>query len=1503
MDKTGKILLFILAYVLIGRVTLLLAIPPGFAAAIFPPAGMALAAVLMWGYPLLAGVFLGSLLLNLSVALAGDGSLSQLSYWVAAGIAGGSTLQCSIAVWLARNLLGYRKVPASEVQLLKLLLLCGPLACWVAALIGPGILVLAGLSPAAAFPYSFLTWWVGDSAGVLIAAPLMLILFAEPREIWRGRLATIALPLLAGCLAVVLLFVYSSRNEQQAQQRKFQTQAKLMQAVLQSRLDQFALALDSISRFYLASQEVTADEFVSFTEKLPANYPGIQSLLWAEEVTQSQRPEWERAQRQAGRAGFSIRERDGGGHWRPAVQREAYFPISFAVPLLGNENLFGLDFASLADLNRIILSYDEPENFMRPHGAIHLVQDQSQAGSFFMFHWAQTEKARGVVIAQVRLEALFKHALKQFPEQGYRLHLRDNTVSPPLDLFGQAAENLPRYAESLAMDMALRVGDRLWQLRIEPSRDYLQQQRSLQSWLILVVGLFFNVLLGGFLLVLSGREESIRDQVKTRTLALKRQQQLTETIAKTQAQFIQNTNSRQAFEQLLADVLALTGSEFGFICRQQQADEGKACFTPFAVSLPPLGYAANALPIERLQPFMEQALAGGEAVMVDRFSAGDSPAGQWALDSFLCMPIRSDDPAAVLIGLANRAGGYQEDLVIFLQPLLSTLGQLIEAGRVKQEAEELRQRLQKIAANVPGTVYQYQLWPDGRAAFPYASEGIYQIYGVRPEQVAADASPIFKVLHPDDIDRVAAGIRQSAITLNTWYDQYRAILPDSGRVIWLEGEAEPEAMADGSVLWHGYIRDITDRKWAEQELHASEEKLRNLYELSPLGIALTDLQGRYIQFNEAFRAICGYPADELRKIDYWVLTPEKYREQEDKQLESLLRTGNYGPYEKEYRRKDGSLVPINLNGRLVTGGDGQRLIWSIVEDITYRKQAEEGLQQAASVFQQANEGILIADANACIVDVNRAFTRITGYRREEVLGKNPRMFSSGRQGPEFYAEMWRCLNETDRWSGEVWNRNKQGEVFAELLTISTIRNSEGQVQRFVALFTDITLLKEKQRQLEYIAHFDALTRLPNRVLLGDRLQQAMIQAERRHSRVAVAYLDLDGFKAVNDTYGHATGDQLLVEVAEKMKQALRDGDTLARLGGDEFVAVLPDLHEVEDAGCILDRLLKAASNAFLVNELKVQVSSSIGVSFYPQAEAMDADQLLRQADQAMYQAKQLGKNRYQVFDVASDLSLRSRHESIDRIRQALENGEFVLYYQPKVNLYSGQVVGCEALIRWQHPERGLLSPIEFLPLIEDHVLHIPLGNWVLRTALDQFEKWYLKGIKLPISINIDGVYLQHPEFFNQLRLELELHSDVGPGDLELEILETSTLEDIVHISEQINACRDLGIVVALDDFGTGYSSLTYLKRLPIHTLKIDQSFVRGMLEDPDDLAILEGVMGLARAFGLEAIAEGVETEEHCQKLLQLGCELGQGYAIARPMPADAIEVWMQNRPDMQTRFD
>ncbi len=561
---------------------------------------------------------------------------------------------------------------------------------------------------------------------------------------------------------------------------------------------------------------------------------------------------------------------------------------------------------------------------------------------------------------------------------------------------------------------------------------------------------------------------------------------------------------------------------------------------------------------------------------------------------------------------------------------------------------------------------------------------------------------------------------------------------------------------------------------------------------------------------------------------------------------------------------------------------------------------EKQLTLHATAFRSAHDGITLTDAAGNILDVNPAFSRITGWERSEVIGRNPRVLKSGRHDREFYEAMWKSINETDSWRGEIWNRNKYGEIYPELLSISAVRDTAGNLTNFVAVFSDIGRLKAQESQLTQMAYYDSLTELPNRTLLADRLVQGIAQTRRTASMMAICYLDLDSFKPVNDTWGHGAGDRVLIEIANRMRQVVRGGDTVARLGGDEFVLLLLGFASEAESEEAIRRLQAWIAKPLTLLPEPISISASIGVTLFPHDDE-DPDTLLRHADQAMYRAKQAGKNCFQIFDAEQDRHTRSRRDRLNRIRQALDNHEFILYYQPKVNMRLGKVTGAEALIRWNHPEHGILAPSEFLPLINDDVMIKLIGDWVIEMVLGQLEVWHAAGLDLTVSVNVASKQLQATEFVEKLKAALFLHPDVAHL-LEMEILETAALEDVAKTSRVIDECRALGVRFSLDDFGTGYSSLTYLKRLPAEIIKIDQSFVREILSDYNNLVIVQGVISLASAFQREIIAEGVETVEHGRLLLQLNCDHAQGYGIAKPMPAEKIVDWVRQwQPDPMWR--
>jgi diguanylate cyclase (GGDEF)-like protein/PAS domain S-box-containing protein len=552
-----------------------------------------------------------------------------------------------------------------------------------------------------------------------------------------------------------------------------------------------------------------------------------------------------------------------------------------------------------------------------------------------------------------------------------------------------------------------------------------------------------------------------------------------------------------------------------------------------------------------------------------------------------------------------------------------------------------------------------------------------------------------------------------------------------------------------------------------------------------------------------------------------------------------------------------------------------------------------------SIFDTTRDGVIITDADNRIVDVNPAFSRTMGYSREEVIGKSPDMFKSGRHDAGFYEAMWHDIATKGSWQGEIWDRRKNGEEFLEYLSITAIHDGAGNVQRYVAVFTDIDSLRRALMKMDQLAHFDGLTELPNRGLFAKRLEQAIASAKRGNELLAVILLDMDGFKSTNDRFGRETGDRLLLQIAQRLKQITRTGDTLARLGGDEFGLFLTGLASMEAVDRAAEQIQALTAAPYIIAGQTHELSASVGVTVFP-FDQSDAETLLRHADQAMYQAKQAGGNHIHFFDASNDLAAHSRRQLLERLEQAIDSNELELYYQPKVNLRSGQVVGLEALLRWRHPEQGMLLPDSFLPHAEHSEVIDRISEHVMHMALKQAMEWHAAGMHMCISVNISGRHLQRADFIDCLRDCLAEFPGLPPSSLELEILESAAIQNTQRVRALIEACQDMGVRFALDDFGTGYASLSYLREIPADILKIDQSFIRDILDSSDALTLVEGAIGLATAFRRIIVAEGVENAEQGVLLMRLGCDIAQGNGIAPAMPASQVPQWVTTyRPDPQ----
>ena len=561
------------------------------------------------------------------------------------------------------------------------------------------------------------------------------------------------------------------------------------------------------------------------------------------------------------------------------------------------------------------------------------------------------------------------------------------------------------------------------------------------------------------------------------------------------------------------------------------------------------------------------------------------------------------------------------------------------------------------------------------------------------------------------------------------------------------------------------------------------------------------------------------------------------------------------------------------------------------------KENHERLQQAAAVFDCTREGVLVTDAQGLIVHVNRAFMEITGYSREDVMGKRPSLFKSGRHSSNFYQQMFQTLERTGEWSGEIWNRRKSGEIYPQWQTIRVIHNDQGQVSHYVAVFSDISAIKDSEHELAHLAHHDPLTDLPNRLLFTDRAEQALASAQVHKRGCALLLMDLDHFKIINDSLGHNVGDQLLKAVGERLKGLFGPGVTLARLGGDEFAVLAESCPQVVQAAALAQRMLDAMKEPFVFDGNQLFISASIGISLFP-SDALSAEQLLRNADSALFKAKSAGREGYALYTEELTAHAQHRVEIASELRRALDQQELRVYYQPVHDLQDSRLVGVEALVRWQHPERGLVPPGEFIPIAERTGLIADIDAWVMDQACRQMGQWLAEGAPLSfIAVNVSSRLFARRELYEQVAQVLHT-TGLDPAYLELEVTESAVMEDPEVALEQLHRLRELGLRLAIDDFGTGYSSLLRLKRLPVQKLKIDQGFVAGLPWDEDDAAIVRVVIALAKSMGMQVHAEGIEQVEQARFLLEQECDLAQGYWFGRPVPAQEMD-WARS-PTIRT---
>ena len=822
--------------------------------------------------------------------------------------------------------------------------------------------------------------------------------------------------------------------------------------------------------------------------------------------------------------------------------------------------------------------------------------------------------------------------------------------------------------------------------------------------------------------------------------------------------------------------------------------------------------------------------------------------------------------------------------------LILVLGRLAERRhqRLQDESRRQRERLAHILDVTPAVLYTLKPNPANPAQWEvdFVSQNVEDMTGHPPDTWRGRRDFWQQHLHPEDLARVLAA-QSLLLDRDTLHHEYRIRHAD-GTYRWVDDRLRLLRDAAGRPLMlTGAWLDITDRKCAELAIQISENRYHELFEVNPLPMWVFDLGTlRFMAVNEAAIAKYGYSREEFLSMSIEDIRPAEDVARLRSVVSSLPQSPGYG-YSGEWQhlRKDGTRFWVEVTGHtLLRDGRPARLV--LAQDITDRRQAEERSRLISQVFEATEEGIFITDAQNRFVSINRAFSRITGYSPEEVLGQTPALLKSGRQNRTFYAELWKQLNTEGRWEGEIWNRNKAGEVYPEWLAINAIKDERGQLQQYLGIFTETSSRKSAEERILRLANHDSLTDLPNRALLADRARVVLATARHQHLPVVLMHLNLDHFSAINESLGHEAGDQVLRELALRLTQCLEPEDTLCRLGGDDFILLLPGT-AVGDVAQISVRLMDAVARPFAVGGQDLRLSASIGAAEFPE-NGSDLTELSRAAESAVHLAKREGRNTVRVASRRLQEQVQETLALARELRWVVERQELVLHYQAQMAVRSGRVVGLEALVRWQHPQRGLVPPGRFIPIAEETGLIQEIGRWVLDEALRQTAAWRAAGLPVvPVAINLSVSQFRHPRLQEDVAEALRRH-DLPAHLLELELTESVAMEDSDFTIARIASLKQLGVTLSIDDFGTGYSSLSYLKRFTVDKLKIDQSFVRGLAQSPQDDAIVATVINLARSLGLHTIAEGVETAEQLDFLRQSGCDEIQGYHFHRPAPADEV---------------
>lgn len=1204
---TPQILLLGLVYAILGLAGLTLAIPPGYATAIFPAAGVAVVAILHSGWRLVPGVWAGSVFINLWV-FQSHGALHAEDFLVASLIGAGSSIQALAGALLVRWRLGNAwKVLDQDGDILWFLLIAGPLACLVSASWGNAMLIAFGIISASQFAFSWWNWWVGDTIGVLLFAPLTLMILQRGSPVWRSRMRSVGGTSLVAMTVILVVFLKASRDESEQIMHRIEERGASLFSEVKSSFRSYSELVIGLAGFVRTMPDFTNVDFERFTREALGDHPNLQALGWNPIIRDGQRSTFEQAMsREMYSSAIQITEKNADGKLVPAARRDHYVVVRYIMPLAPNRAALGYDIGSdsirLAAIEAAIgsrqLTVTDP---------IRLVQETGSSAGVLLLNPVYLDRGDresrsrqglimpdGFAVGVLRIEDIVRDSITHILPAGLIFKLSDQGAAGGMVPLYDSSDGASEISDKHAVSSDFFIGGRYWRMSITPTVAFLAANRSLGAWGVLAVGLILASFLQAMLLGITGRASVIRKRVDEQT---------------------QDLSEKERFLRL--------SQENGRI-------------------------------------------------------------GTWEIDF----------------------------------------------------------------------TRHTQSW----------SRNCVELLGLR------------------DLDRLS---------------------------------------------WDGFLQMVVPED------------------------------------REQFTRVAGMARAEVDQVQQYEL---EYR---------LIR----GDKQQHWMRSAGQ-IERDPAGNVC-------LIRGVIQDIDRRKQTHEELRLAHLVYQNCSEGMLVTDARNRIIAVNPAFSAISGYSLEEVRGRDPSLLSSGRQSKDFYREMWLAINSRGQWQGELWNRNKYGEAYAVWLTINTIHTPDGDVDRHVALFSDITGKKNADAIIWAQANYDDLTQLPNRRLFTDRLEQELKKAHRDRQRFALLFIDLDHFKEVNDTLGHDVGDELLAEAAKRIQGRIRASDTVARLGGDEFTVILSDLSDPLDAERIADCVLQVLLQPFQLPGGEVFISASIGCTHYPE-DAHTVSGLLKNADQAMYVAKRSGRNRLSRFTQDMRTEAQQHMRLAKDLRTALANNQLLVHYQPIVDLSSGEIQKAEALMRWNHPELGMIPPALFIPIAEEIGMIHDMGDWIYQQSVQQVLRWQ-QMLDGPFQVSVNKSPVQFENGSTSKWIDY-LRAMGGCGQsIVVEITEGLLLNSDINTLDKLLQYRDSGIQVAIDDFGTGYSALAYLNKFDIDYLKIDRSFVSNLDQDNEEMALCEAIVAMAHKLGLKVIAEGVETDLQLALLSQIGCDYGQGYLFSRPLPANQFD--------------